>query len=43
MLRSQTLSLPVPSLLSESSLTPRIWITDRTRRPLYIRGTVTYV
>lgn len=40
-----TTSLPVSTLSSQSSTDPPrcIWITDRTRRPLCIRGTVTYV
>jgi hypothetical protein len=46
-LRPHALSLPTTSLStstqSETSPTRCIWITDRTRRPVCIRGTVTYV
>jgi hypothetical protein len=47
-LRPHALSLPTTSLStssaqSQTSPTRCIWITDRTRRPVCIRGTVTYV
>jgi hypothetical protein len=44
-LRPHALSLPTTSLSNQSQTSPPqcIWITDRTRRPVYIRGTVTYV
>ncbi len=44
-LRPHALSLPTTSLANQSQTSPTrcIWITDRTRRPVYIRGTVTYV
>lgn len=42
-LRSHRLSLPNTSIQSQSNPMPCIWITDQTRRPVCIRGTVTYV
>jgi hypothetical protein len=46
-LRPHALSLPTTSLAtsipSQASPSRCIWITDRTRRPVCIRGTVTYV
>ncbi len=44
-LRPHALSLPTTSLTNQSQTSPTrgIWIADRTRRPIYIRGTVTYV
>jgi hypothetical protein len=44
-LRPHALSLPATSLTTQSQTSPTrcIWITDRTRRPVCIRGTVTYV
>ncbi len=44
-LRPHALSLPTTTLTNQSPSSPArcIWITDRTRRPVYIRGTVTYV
>jgi hypothetical protein len=44
-LRPHALSLPTTNLANQSQTNPTqyIWITDRTRRPVVIRGTVTYV
>ncbi|CAF3818499.1 unnamed protein product [Rotaria sp. Silwood1] len=42
-LRSHTLSIINTSSQSQTNPTQCIWITDQTRRPLCIRGTVTYV
>jgi len=49
-IRHPTTSLPLSSSIantsssqSQTSPTRCIWITDRTQRPVYIRGTVTYV
>jgi hypothetical protein len=42
-LHSHTLPLSNISSQSQTNSTRCIWITDRTRRPVRIRGTVTYV
>ena len=44
-LRSGGFALPTTNITNQSQTSPTrcIWITDRTRRPVYIRGTVTYV
>ena len=44
-IRSHAVALPTTNLSNQSQTnSPRcIWITDRTRRPVCIRGTVTYV
>ena len=44
-LRPHALALPTATLANQSQTSPTrcIWITDRTRRPVYIRGNVTYV